>query len=78
MIQVFKQMRIPQTRVPTNKLQHSETQIALIGCGPASLSCATFLGRLGYTNIHIFEKQDYTGGLRYIYQIINSVVCVRN
>lgn len=60
---VFKQMRIPQTRVPTNKLQHSETQIALIGCGPASLSCATFLGRLGYTNIHIFEKQDYTGGL---------------
>lgn len=40
--------------------------VALIGCGPASISCASFLGRLGYDNITIFEKQSYTGGLRYL------------
>ena len=33
------------------------------GCGPASLSCASFLARLGYTDITIYEKQDYVGGL---------------
>ena len=35
----------------------------LLGCGPASVSCGTFLGRLGYKNIDIFEKNDYVGGL---------------
>jgi len=38
--------------------------VALIGCGPASISCATFLARLGYTNLTIFEKENYIGGLR--------------
>lgn len=33
------------------------------GCGPASISCATFLGRLGYRNIHVYEKNDFVGGL---------------
>ena len=41
----------------------ANTKIALIGAGPASLSCATFLGRLGYNNVHIFEKNNYSGGL---------------
>ena len=40
--------------------------MALIGCGPASISCATFLARLGYTNVTIFEKENYIGGLRYL------------
>ena len=39
-------------------------QVALIGCGPASISCATFLARLGYTNLTIFEKENFIGGLR--------------
>jgi dihydropyrimidine dehydrogenase (NADP+) len=39
------------------------SKIALIGCGPASISCATFLARLGYKDLTIFEKQDYLGGL---------------
>ena len=39
--------------------------MALIGCGPASISCATFLARLGYQDLTIFEKYDYIGGLRY-------------
>ena len=39
------------------------SQVALIGCGPASMSCATFLARLGYKDLTIFEKHDYLGGL---------------
>ena len=39
-------------------------QVALFGCGPASISCATFLARLGYQDLTIFEKYDYIGGLR--------------
>lgn len=33
------------------------------GCGPASISCATFLARLGYTELTVFEKQEFVGGL---------------
>ncbi|KAH7971139.1 hypothetical protein HPB49_019346 [Dermacentor silvarum] len=40
-----------------------KARIALVGCGPASMSCATFLARLGYSDIVIFEKQPYFGGL---------------
>ncbi|KAK6015658.1 hypothetical protein OSTOST_18889, partial [Ostertagia ostertagi] len=32
-------------------------------CGPASISCASFLARLGYTDVTIYEKQKYIGGL---------------
>lgn len=69
--QVFKKMGIAQIRSPDlppasemPELYHAP--LALIGCGPASISCASFLGRLGYDKITIFEKQNYTGGLRYI------------
>jgi len=66
--EMFKDMRLPQIRDPSlpplNKLPESyDAKIALLGCGPASISCATFLGRLGYKNITIFEKQEYIGGL---------------
>ncbi|XP_034241166.1 dihydropyrimidine dehydrogenase [NADP(+)] isoform X2 [Thrips palmi] len=62
--EVLKKMRIPQEVPPeAAKLPNSAAKIALLGCGPASLSCATFLGRLGYKDITIFEKSDYVGGL---------------
>ncbi|KAK3577518.1 hypothetical protein CHS0354_026474 [Potamilus streckersoni] len=66
--EVFKDMRIPQIRdpslTPVEELPESfSAKVALIGCGPASISCATFLARLGYTNLTIFEKYDYIGGL---------------
>ena len=64
--QVFKEMRVKQIRDPSmpKELPKSySTKIALIGCGPASISCATFLARLGYKNIHIYERKDYPGGL---------------
>lgn len=64
MSQVFKQMKIRQVIPPESRGVNFQNKIALIGCGPASLSCATFLGRLGYKNVTIFEKRDYIGGLR--------------
>ncbi len=35
----------------------------MIGCGPASISCGTFLARLGYTDVTIYEKEEILGGL---------------
>eukprot|EP01125_Pyxidicula_operculata_P018237 TRINITY_DN6477_c0_g1_i1.p1 TRINITY_DN6477_c0_g1~~TRINITY_DN6477_c0_g1_i1.p1 ORF type:complete len:1026 (-),score=284.33 TRINITY_DN6477_c0_g1_i1:104-2800(-) len=66
--EVFKQMNVPQTRDPSlpplDQLPPTyKKKIALVGCGPASISCATFLGRMGYQDITIFEKRDFLGGL---------------
>jgi dihydropyrimidine dehydrogenase (NADP+) len=61
---VFKNMKVPQIRPPNQHNENSDAKIALLGCGPAALSCATFLGRMGYTNITIFDKENYVGGLR--------------
>uniref|UniRef100_A0A7N8WVI1 Dihydropyrimidine dehydrogenase [NADP(+)] n=1 Tax=Mastacembelus armatus TaxID=205130 RepID=A0A7N8WVI1_9TELE len=66
--EVFSKMGIPQIRnpelPPANEMPESyHSPIALIGCGPASISCASFLARLGYSNITIFERQKYIGGL---------------
>ena len=64
---MFQQMKIPQVLPPevANKdLGPSfRSKIALLGCGPASISCATFLARLGYSDLTIFERNDYIGGL---------------
>lgn len=62
--EVFKRMGIRQI-VPPNvaPLRSPNKKIALLGGGPASLSCATFLGRLGYKDITIYEKRTYLGGL---------------
>ena len=50
--------------MPLTDLPESfQAKIALVGCGPASISCATFLARLGYTNVTIYEKTDILGGL---------------
>ncbi|XP_029473929.1 dihydropyrimidine dehydrogenase [NADP(+)] isoform X2 [Rhinatrema bivittatum] len=66
--EVFKAMNIPQIKnpsLPPHEMMPRayHTKIALIGAGPASISCASFLARLGYSDITIFEKQKYTGGL---------------
>ncbi|XP_070797175.1 dihydropyrimidine dehydrogenase [NADP(+)] [Pituophis catenifer annectens] len=66
--EIFKAINIPQIRDPSmpplQDLPESyRTKIALLGAGPASISCATFLARLGYSDITIFEKENYVGGL---------------
>ncbi|XP_039340154.1 dihydropyrimidine dehydrogenase [NADP(+)] isoform X15 [Mauremys reevesii] len=66
--EVFKAMNIPQIRSPSlpppaEIPEAYHAKIALFGAGPASISCASFLARLGYSDITIFEKQEYIGGL---------------
>lgn len=68
-LQVFKEMGVPQIRNPSlpppDQVPESyRSKIALIGCGPASISCASFLARMGYGDITVFEKQRFIGGLR--------------
>lgn len=64
----FRSMRIAQIRDPAlpsfDQLPKSYSQkIAIVGCGPAGISCATFLARLGYSQIDVFEAKHYGGGL---------------
>eukprot|EP01063_Lacrimia_lanifica_P026863 TRINITY_DN368_c0_g1_i1.p1 TRINITY_DN368_c0_g1~~TRINITY_DN368_c0_g1_i1.p1 ORF type:complete len:1035 (+),score=389.41 TRINITY_DN368_c0_g1_i1:64-3168(+) len=64
----FKQMNIPAIRnpgLPAPEDMHPSyhTKIVCVGSGPASLSCATFLARLGYDNVEIIERLPYAGGL---------------
>ena len=51
----------PQEMVRENR-HCLDKKIAVIGAGPAGLSCAYFLRRLGYS-VTVFEKQDRPGGM---------------
>jgi len=65
-VEMFKKMKIAQVLppdVPSPLPESYKVKIGLFGCGPASISAATFLGRLGYNNITIYEKEEYVGGL---------------
>ncbi len=65
-VDMFRQMNLSQVLPPTvpSPLPDSYRQkVALLGCGPASISCATFLARLGYNDVTIFEKEEFLGGL---------------
>ncbi|CAJ0935553.1 unnamed protein product, partial [Mesorhabditis belari] len=64
--EVFKRMNIRQ--IVSKEIRESRNEshnqpIALLGCGPASISCASFMARLGYTDVTIYEKYDFIGGL---------------
>lgn len=68
---IFRQMGVRQTVSPHAKpLKNPNAKIVLMGGGPASLSCATFLGRLGYTDITVYEKRGYLGGLRLVAEFL--------
>lgn len=58
-----RQVRPPSLPKPEDMPASFHQKIAIIGCGPAGISCATFLARLGYDNIHVFERKKYGGGL---------------
>jgi len=59
-------MRIPAVRNSpkdgTTLNDNYWNKIVLMGCAPAWLPCTTFLARLGYKDLTIFQKQDYLGG----------------
>jgi NADPH-dependent glutamate synthase beta subunit-like oxidoreductase/NAD-dependent dihydropyrimidine dehydrogenase PreA subunit len=48
--------------VPEKRHDYSQKKIAVIGAGPAGLSCAYFLALDGYS-VTVFEKQDRPGGM---------------
>ncbi len=40
-----------------------EQKIAIIGAGPAGLSCAYYLARMGYVNVTVFDRNPQPGGM---------------
>ena len=40
-----------------------EEKVAVIGAGPAGLSCAYYLARMGYTNVTVFDRNPTPGGM---------------
>eukprot|EP00471_Norrisiella_sphaerica_P012853 CAMPEP_0184502946 /NCGR_PEP_ID=MMETSP0113_2-20130426/51579_1 /TAXON_ID=91329 /ORGANISM="Norrisiella sphaerica, Strain BC52" /LENGTH=979 /DNA_ID=CAMNT_0026892321 /DNA_START=73 /DNA_END=3009 /DNA_ORIENTATION=- len=66
--EAFMAMNIPQIRDPSlppiaSLPKSYKAKIALVGCGPASISCGTYLARLGYTDVTVFERDAHVGGL---------------
>lgn len=59
--EMFKRMGVKQMK-PPNTPNYDE-KIVLIGAGPASISCATYLARLGYSDVTIYERNSIHGGL---------------
>ena len=53
---------IPPVVIPSNRLEHFDEKIAIIGAGPAGLSCAYYLATKGYKPT-VFEKNDRPGGM---------------
>lgn len=59
MVDQETEMQLPEVR--PNK-ENAKKQIAIIGGGPAGISCAFFLARLGYRPT-VFEKESRPGGM---------------
>ena len=56
---------VPEVNICSNVQERWEEKIAIIGGGPAGLSCAYYLATMGY-NPTVFEKNEQPGGmLRY-------------
>ena len=56
---------IPEVNICSNVQDHWEEKIAIVGGGPAGLSCAYYLATMGYKPT-VFEKNEEPGGmLRY-------------
>ena len=53
---------IPPVVIPSNVEDHWKQKIAIIGSGPAGLSCAYYLATKGYKPV-VFEKNEYPGGM---------------
>ena len=53
---------VPEVNICSNVQQHWEEKIAIIGGGPAGLSCAYYLATMGYKPT-VFEKNELPGGM---------------
>ena len=57
-----RELRSETRYVPEKRHDYSQKKIAIVGAGPAGLSCAYFLALDGYS-VTVFEKQDRPGGM---------------
>ena len=53
---------VPEVNICSNVQDHWEEKIAIIGGGPAGLSCAYYLATMGYKPT-VFEKNESPGGM---------------
>jgi NADPH-dependent glutamate synthase beta subunit-like oxidoreductase/Fe-S-cluster-containing hydrogenase component 2 len=53
---------VPPVVIASNRLEHWSEKIAIIGAGPAGLSCAYYLATIGYKPT-VFEKNEKAGGM---------------
>ena len=53
---------VPEVNICSNVQDHWEEKIAIIGGGPAGLSCAYYLATMGYKPT-VFEKSEIPGGM---------------
>ncbi len=53
---------VPEVVIASNTRKHWDDKIAIIGAGPAGLSCAYYLATIGYKPT-IFEKNKKAGGM---------------
>jgi len=53
---------VPEVNIASNVQDHWEEKIAIIGGGPAGLSCAYYLATMGYKPT-VFEKNEIPGGM---------------
>ena len=53
---------VPEVSIASNVQDHWEEKIAIIGGGPAGLSCAYYLATMGYKPT-VFEKNEIPGGM---------------
>jgi NADH-quinone oxidoreductase subunit F len=59
MVDQENEMQLPEVR---ENAENAKKKIAIIGGGPAGISCAFFLARLGYKPV-VFEKEARPGGM---------------
>jgi dihydropyrimidine dehydrogenase (NADP+) len=62
MIQTFAVRKFRGMHIKPLPGKDNGKKVAIIGSGPAGISCAVFLRRLGFA-VTIFEKEAYAGGL---------------
>ncbi len=53
---------VPEVVIASNNKKHWDEKIAIIGAGPAGLSCAYYLATMGYLPT-VFEKNEKPGGM---------------
>ncbi len=53
---------VPEVVIPSSRFDHWDDKIAIIGAGPAGMSCAFYLAQKGYKPT-VFEKHEKPGGM---------------